>query len=90
MAKVMEANRPNGENGGYFIYCQGCKTYHLFDDRWTFNGNYEKPTFAPSMLVNRGEAKRRCHSFVRDGKIQFLNDCFHQHAGKTLDLEDVD
>lgn len=29
----------------------------------------------------------RCHSFVRDGKIQFLNDCTHELAGKTVEME---
>lgn len=27
-----------------------------------------------------------CHSFVTDGRIQFLNDCTHQLAGQTVDL----
>lgn len=27
-----------------------------------------------------------CHSFVTDGKIQFLNDCSHELAGQTVDL----
>ncbi|MGR3463608.1 DUF6527 family protein [Limimaricola sp.] len=30
----------------------------------------------------------RCHSFVRDGRIQFLNDCTHALAGRTVDLPD--
>lgn len=30
-----------------------------------------------------------CHIFVTDGKIQFLNDCTHILAGKTLDLEEI-
>lgn len=29
-----------------------------------------------------------CHSFVRDGYIQFLNDCTHQLAGRTVVLPD--
>lgn len=29
-----------------------------------------------------------CHSFVRDGKIQFQADCTHSYAGKTVDLEE--
>jgi hypothetical protein len=29
-----------------------------------------------------------CHSFVTDGKIQFLPDCTHELAGKTVDLPD--
>lgn len=31
-----------------------------------------------------------CHSFVRDGKIQFLNDCTHELAGKTVELSEVE
>ena len=27
-----------------------------------------------------------CHSFVVDGRIQFLNDCTHALAGQTVDL----
>lgn len=30
-----------------------------------------------------------CHSFVRDGRIEFLSDCTHSLAGKTVDLEPV-
>ena len=29
-----------------------------------------------------------CHSFVTDGRIQFLDDCTHALAGKTVDLPD--
>lgn len=31
-----------------------------------------------------------CHSFVRDGKIQFLADCTHVLAGQTVDLPDFE
>lgn len=31
---------------------------------------------------------QRCHSFIREGKIQFLADCSHALAGKTVDLPD--
>ena len=31
----------------------------------------------------------RCHSYVRDGRIQFLSDCTHVLAGQTVDLPDV-
>ena len=27
-----------------------------------------------------------CHSFVRDGRIEFLGDCTHSLAGQTVDL----
>ncbi len=29
-----------------------------------------------------------CHSFVADGRIQFLGDCTHDLAGQTVDLPD--
>jgi len=29
-----------------------------------------------------------CHTFVTDGKIQFLGDCTHDLAGKTVELPD--
>ena len=28
-----------------------------------------------------------CHSFVRNGRIEFLSDCTHELAGKTVQLE---
>ncbi len=34
------------------------------------------------------KVKQICHSFVTDGRIQFLNDCTHALAGQTVDLPD--
>jgi len=31
-----------------------------------------------------------CHSFVRDGRIEFLSDCTHPLAGQTVDLPCID
>lgn len=28
----------------------------------------------------------RCHSFVREGRIQYLDDCDHTLAGQTVDM----
>lgn len=58
---------------------------------WTWNGSLEKPTFQPSILVkaNYTSIDRLddiCHSFVVDGRIQFLGDCTHELAGQTVDL----
>lgn len=30
-----------------------------------------------------------CHSFVTDGRIQFLGDCTHKLAGQTVDLPPI-
>jgi len=48
----------------------------------------ELPTISPSVLVTY-EPKRICHSFVRDGKIQFLSDCTHALSGQTIDLSPI-
>lgn len=34
--------------------------------------------------------KTCCHTFVTDGRIQFLGDCTHKLAGQTVDLPDWD
>lgn len=35
----------------------------------------------------REPAWGNCHSFLRDGKWQFLSDCAHELAGQTVDME---
>lgn len=49
----------------------------------------EKPTFYPSLLLLVTDPAKRCHSFVTDGKIQFLPDCGHALAGQTLELPEI-
>jgi len=55
---------------------------------WTWNGSFDKPAFTPSLLCNEHYPASRCHSFVTDGKIQFLFDCWHPLAGQTVELPD--
>ncbi len=70
-----------------WFYCPGCKCSHAFTlPNWTWNGSLEKPTFSPSLLCNGHDPSSRCHSFVKDGRIQFLEDCHHHLAGKTVDV----
>lgn len=90
------------EGGRVAFWCPGCKTGHqinVFEDPnrqgplWGFNGDGDKPTFTPSIFVNpphlRGPSTRpSCHSFVTDGRIQFLSDSTHALAGQTVDLPD--
>ena len=86
---------------GYHFWCPGCKMGHaVYVDRpsavngarWTFNGDMEKPTFTPSLLVRFPRAGKIevCHSFVRLGQIMYLTDSTHELAGKTVDLVDID
>ncbi len=83
----------NVEGNGLAFMCPGCKTHHVIwhgigkPPRWDWNGDIDKPSFSPSILV-RG-AIYICHSFVRNGQIQFLTDCTHDLAGKTVDLPEI-
>jgi hypothetical protein len=72
------------------IECPGCKSDHGIDARWTFNNDFNKPTFVPSLHVHYKLIKGEycCHSFVTDGKIQFLSDTTHWLSGQTVDLPD--
>jgi len=68
-------------------FCPGCKTCHPFDlNRWQFDGNLELPTFSPSLLCNANDPEHRCHSFVRNGEWQFLDDCCHGLKGQTVPM----
>ncbi len=85
------------EHGHVWIECPGCRYPHVSDSRWKFNGDFDRPTLSPSLLVTTpaiGDddfaiAATRCHSFVREGKIQFLGDCTHDLAGQTVDLPEL-
>ena len=58
-------------------------------DVWTFNGDYDSPTFEPSMGHNmHGHYPEHhlCHSFVRDGHWEYLADSTHALAGQTVPM----
>lgn len=77
-------------NGQILWHCPGCGEIHAVDNRWTFNNDFEKPTLSPSVLVTKSWKKEptACHCFIKSGKIQFLNDCAHELAGKTVEMTD--
>lgn len=84
----------NGPVVGHMIFCPACDCGHLFYTTqlpgkpcWQFNGDFDKPTFRPSMLVNADRKNGpRCHSHVTEGKIEFCPDCDHNMAGTTVEL----
>lgn len=55
---------------------------------WTWNGDTEKPTLRPSVLTENNSG--RCHSWINDGVVQFLQDCSHELAGQSIPLLDVE
>ncbi len=104
-------------DGAVTFECPGCGERHAINTnqkhRWAFNGDVDKPTFSPSLLVKSGHYVNGrtegecwctynekhpdkpapfkcyiCHSFVTDGKIQFLSDCTHPLAGQTVEMLD--
>lgn len=89
-----------GDGNQVFFECPGCEVPHGINvgdgpgPRWTWNADVEKPTFTPSILVNFTWGHERvphvCHSFITDGRIQFLGDCTHALAGQTVDIPDWD
>ncbi len=84
----------NDEETYLLFYCPGCETTHPYIIRatdpgrpqWTYNGDPQSPSFSPSLLVNQHTSEKRCHLFVEDGKIRFLNDCHHELRGQTVAL----
>ncbi len=98
------------------FWCPGCDEAHAIrigSDGWGFNGDFDKPTFTPSILVRRGHHSDgnpecwctynkahpknpapftcgMCHSYVIDGRIQFLADSTHALAGQTVDLPEFE
>lgn len=69
--------------------------------RWTFDGNHEAPTFSPSINIRVGPYPTApagrpdagkidiCHYFIRSGSVEFLADCTHPLAGRTVPLPDL-
>lgn len=95
----------NDQIVGYFFDCPGCQGGHAVHIKphknpvsgasWDYNGNINKPSFTPSILskvsFSQGSNKPEgiCHIYVTNGQIQFLSDCTHSLAGKTVDMEEI-
>ena len=54
------------------------------------------PAYNPEIAakIKSGEivqtkVEKVCHTFITDGRVQFLGDCTHQYAGQTLELPDL-
>lgn len=89
-----------GDSDMVIFWCVGCDEFHqISTTKWEFNGDFVKPTFSPSYLTwvdpnpkadpikfPKFYSGFRCHSFIRDGRIQYLDDCTHELAGKTIDI----
>lgn len=54
------------------------------------SGAGDDRSFSPSVAVIDRHGKTICHSYVRNGQMQFLGDCDHALAGQTVDIPDWD
>lgn len=79
-----------------FMWCPGCDSLHGVElirepTKWDWDGNLEAPTISPSILthMNGRDSPDKCHSFVRNGRWEFLSDSFHALAGQTVDMVDL-
>jgi len=93
MAKFISVPESENVNQLQFI-CPGCRKRHALNTTWQFNGDYDKPTVSPSVLVTwtygEDNKQERCHSFIKNGMIQFLNDCTHELKGQIVELPEFD
>jgi Family of unknown function (DUF6527) len=75
-------------DGKHGTFCPGCQEYHIFDTRWTFDGNYDQPTFNPSLLIRTAGDDEfpatLCHSFLTAGVWHFLGDCTHELKNQSV------
>lgn len=77
---------------GYAHYCPGCDQMHGIPTKkpkpkatWTFDGNFEKPTFNPSMNIGPGF----CHYILAAGILKYQPDCHHSLKSKDVPLPEL-
>lgn len=85
----------NTEQERWVFFCPGCQEYHWIRTRgesplWRFNGDVECPTVEPSILTFKDDPARRCHSYVRAGRIEYLGDCGHTLRGQSVPLPECE
>lgn len=72
-------------------FCPGCGHEHAFSPFiHTYNDDGEKPTISPSLLHSNPQNHQTCHSFIKEGKIEFLSDCWHSLKGQIVELPEFD
>lgn len=75
-----------------WIACPACGVSHRFDDKWTFNGDVDIPTFFPRLKTLHIENGKNTYCFARviGGLIEFDPTSRHYLAGQTVPLPDWD
>ena len=82
-------------DGMYAFHCPGCECGHAVTvvgtqngslRKWVWNGSMDVPTFTPSINCFADQPEIRCHSFVENGKIRFLDDSYHTLKGTMVEI----
>jgi len=80
--------------GGLRMFrCPACPDVHQVNATWTWDGNLERPSFHPSILVRSSDGENVqsiCHFIVTDGRMAFRDDCTHKFKGMTVEMPDWD
>lgn len=92
-------------NGFIAIECKGCDEIHYISvvnklpnghGPWGFNGDFNKPTFQPSVNIHweavpdSNKPERRCHFVITDGFISYCDDCTHPLSGQKIELPEIE
>lgn len=90
MAAKIHKMGTNERGDVWAFHCPGCEYGHMYEvPRWSWNGSVDKPTFTPSLLVNK-DHPTCCHLNMNEGMIQFHDDSHHKLAGQKVECPDWD
>lgn len=98
---VRTVSDSSGTYTALMFVCPGCASMHDntgmhilpvnspgHEPQWTWDGNLEAPTISPSILTGRG-SPNICHSFLKAGVFEYLDDCTHSMAGQHVPMPDL-
>ena len=89
MSHAVQTNDPGGYNWGF----NGNVDAPTFSPSLLVRGTQTLTDEEVERLLRTEKIEPKplvCHSLIREGRIEFLSDCTHALAGKTVDMAEVD
>jgi hypothetical protein len=94
--KLKPVGNGKGAILGYAFFCPGCQHAHVFYTagpvRWDFDGNFESPSFNPSLkntCENHPDPKQRlCHLVLSRGVLHYDGGNAHDLKNTNVPLPD--
>ena len=74
LKELVGPTEPGGSDMKHYAWCfvcPACNTVHQCDDRWSFNGNLEAPTFGPITIIVDGKPTLTSCSILVNGDPKF-------------------